>query len=556
MKKHVLTMVGVLALLFTCIKPVSAIDFYLEPTPKINPGLFDTLSAPSNLTAVSENPGTITLKWKDNSIGETGFMIERRMEDTAYSNVGFTAKDVNAWVDSETASMYPIYPGEKYYYRVRAYNDSRESAYSNESWAVVERFAPVTPTNLKAQVIVSIMGHPVQLTWNDNSSDETQFTVQRKREGSAYQTIAELPGNSNEYRDSSDLQEDIRYTYRIQACNNHGCSYSNEDTIEKPSYAPAAPQNFTGIAQGSSSIRLFWTDAADNEDEFWIVNVRNDGTYNPTPDYVLEADSTELIITGLEPETQYRYMIISKNAGFSSFTTDTRVSTGPPAPVNLTAAQVGSALQLTWASNSKYSLSFTIERRIDSGDYVQVAYLTEPEALVYTDYSVTPGQKCTYRIQAWNVWTYSDYSTEVSAVPQSPVNNLQQLEIKLNLGKTSYLVNNQVEQMDTAPVISQDRTMLPIRYITEALGAQVSWEELNRKVTIIMGDKHIELWIDNNTALVNGEEIKIDPDNDDVKPYIAPPGRAMLPLRFIAETLDCQVEWDPVTREVNVIYSK
>ncbi|KUG04062.1 hypothetical protein ASZ90_018508 [hydrocarbon metagenome] len=482
-------------------------------------------------------------------------MIERRMENTTYSNVGFTTKNVSTWIDSETASMYPIFPGEKYYYRVRAYNDSRESAYSNEAWAVVERPAPVPPTNLQAKVIVQTMGYPVQLTWNDNSSDETQFAVQRKKKGSSFETIAELPRNSIEYMDKSDIEKDVKYTYRIQAFNAYGSIYSNESTICKPSYAPSTPGNFTGIAQSSSSIKLFWTNTADNADEFWIYSIRNDGTYDPTPDYVLDVDTTELIIKGLEPETRYWYRIISRNAIFSSFYTDTFATTGPPAPINLAAAGTGNMVKLSWGNNSIYTLSYTVERKTGSGNYVQVAYLVEPEQLVYSDYSVSTGQKYTYRVRAWKGLIPSDYSAEVSVVPQSSAKNLQQVEIKLNLGQTAYMVNNQMMQMDTAPIISQGRTLLPIRYITEALGAQISWEAASRKVTIIMGDKLIELWIDNNTALVNGQQVKIDPDNAQVKPIIMPPGRAMLPLRFIAENLGCEVEWDPLTREASIIYN-
>lgn len=125
--------------------------------------------------------------------------------------------------------------------------------------------------------------------------------------------------------------------------------------------------------------------------------------------------------------------------------------------------------------------------------------------------------------------------------------------IKLNLGQTAYLVNEEARQMDAAPISHQGRTLLPIRYVTEPLGATLDWDGTTRKVTVRLGDKILELWIGKNTALVNSREVMIDPDNPEVMPLVVPPGRAMLPVRFISENLGCQVEWDAKAERVTII---
>ncbi len=79
--------------------------------------------------------------------------------------------------------------------------------------------------------------------------------------------------------------------------------------------------------------------------------------------------------------------------------------------------------------------------------------------------------------------------------------------ISLNLGKTAYKVNDEIRQMDTAPVTREGRTMLPVRYVAEPLGANVAWDEASKKVTVALGDKVIELWIEKNKAMVNGREV-------------------------------------------------
>jgi len=109
--------------------------------------------------------------------------------------------------------------------------------------------------------------------------------------------------------------------------------------------------------------------------------------------------------------------------------------------------------------------------------------------------------------------------------------------------------------MDVAPTIIEGRTLLPIRYVAEPLGAIVGWDGYERKVTVFLGDVFIELWIGKSTARVNGVKKPIDPNNPKVTPMIIN-GRTMLPVRFVAENLGCRVEWNGVTRTVTIIYQE
>jgi hypothetical protein len=110
--------------------------------------------------------------------------------------------------------------------------------------------------------------------------------------------------------------------------------------------------------------------------------------------------------------------------------------------------------------------------------------------------------------------------------------------------------------MDAPPVIMESRTLLPIRYVAEPLGAVVKWDPGAERVTVSLGGKFIELWIGSNAAAVNGQNIFIDSQNPKVTPVILPPGRTMLPLRFIAENLGCRVDWDSTAYMAKVTYPK
>ncbi|MDA8066155.1 MAG: IPT/TIG domain-containing protein [Thermaerobacter sp.] len=129
-----------------------------------------------------------------------------------------------------------------------------------------------------------------------------------------------------------------------------------------------------------------------------------------------------------------------------------------------------------------------------------------------------------------------------------------QTVMRFYIGNTDYFVNDQVQSMDIAPVIMNSRTLLPIRYVATPLGATVDWDQAAQKVTVSLGGTAIELWIGQNTATVNGTATLIDPNNPAVTPIILPPGRTMLPLRFIAENLGCQVNWDQTQQMVTVTY--
>ncbi|MCD6426596.1 MAG: copper amine oxidase N-terminal domain-containing protein, partial [Caldisericaceae bacterium] len=81
----------------------------------------------------------------------------------------------------------------------------------------------------------------------------------------------------------------------------------------------------------------------------------------------------------------------------------------------------------------------------------------------------------------------------------------------------------------------------------------IYWNPKTREVTVELDGNTILLTIGKNTALVNGIKTKIDPNNSKVVPVIIN-GRTYLPLRFIAEHLNCTVDWDPVTKSITIYY--
>jgi len=99
-------------------------------------------------------------------------------------------------------------------------------------------------------------------------------------------------------------------------------------------------------------------------------------------------------------------------------------------------------------------------------------------------------------------------------------------------------------KFDTPPVIKDGRTLIPVRAVSEAFGANVAWDPMQRTVTIVRGETEIVLGIDSMEAMVNGEQAPLD-----VPPEIMG-GRTVVPLRFVLEKMGWECKWDGENIEI------
>lgn len=108
-----------------------------------------------------------------------------------------------------------------------------------------------------------------------------------------------------------------------------------------------------------------------------------------------------------------------------------------------------------------------------------------------------------------------------------------------------------LKAMDTKPYIKGGRTMLPLRYIAEALGYRVAWLSETRTAVIMDIGLRVEIPVDSNFIIVNGVKY-----TSDVKPEIVN-NRIMLPIANIARALGLKdgkdILWDEVNRQVTLI---
>ena len=122
----------------------------------------------------------------------------------------------------------------------------------------------------------------------------------------------------------------------------------------------------------------------------------------------------------------------------------------------------------------------------------------------------------------------------------------EKTEIKMTIGDMNGYVNGVAKALDAAPIIRQNRTMLPVRFVAENLGAAVAWDGVTSTATLTSGDIEIKITIGAATATVNGEEKPLD------APAFIENSRTYLPVRFVAEALGGTVAWDGVTSTATI----
>ena len=269
-----------------------------------------TPAAPSGLAATAETTNRIRLTWTDNANNETGFKIERKTgAGGTYAQIATVGANVTTFTNSG------LLANTTYIYRVRATNSSGDSAFSAEASATTLPMTPAAPSGLATTAQAT---NRIRLTWTDNANNENGFAIERKTgAGGTYAQMATVGANVTVYTNSG-LAANTQYYYRIRATNSAGASvYSVEANATTFPFPPAAPSGLAATALSSSSIRINWTDNANNETGFKIERKTGaGGTYSQIA--TVGANTTTFTNTGLSATTTYFYRVRATNLGGDS----------------------------------------------------------------------------------------------------------------------------------------------------------------------------------------------------------------------------------------------
>lgn len=119
-------------------------------------------------------------------------------------------------------------------------------------------------------------------------------------------------------------------------------------------------------------------------------------------------------------------------------------------------------------------------------------------------------------------------------------------QVRMNLGKTRSTVNGKEYEAPVAPQRIDGSTYVPLRFLGDALGADIQWDNDTQTATFTLGDRTVRVTIDSTAASVGGENRTLA-----VPPRLVE-GRTLVPLRFISESLGAKVEWEEATEGITI----
>ena len=121
--------------------------------------------------------------------------------------------------------------------------------------------------------------------------------------------------------------------------------------------------------------------------------------------------------------------------------------------------------------------------------------------------------------------------------------------IKLWIGR-DYLLNGEEKvSLDSKPYLGETgRTMVPLRALGEAIGAEFNWDNSTKRVVYTKGDKEVVLWVGRAEVQVNGQKMTTDCAPELVS------GRLMVPLRVITENLGFHLIWSNEQKMASLLY--
>jgi len=211
LRLHRFSLAGLLLFVFLGLDMTQPVEFSAAATSQ--PA---GLNSPSNTNAVAVSDSRIDVSWQDNSANETGFEVHRSADGSngAFTLVATTAAGVTARGDLG------LNPSTQYCYKVRAFKRAdgrtRYSDFSNTACATT--LAPPPPNAPSNTHVVAVSGSRIDVSWQDNSANETGFEVHRSAGGSggAFTVVATTTADVVARGDTG-LNPSTQYCYKVRA---------------------------------------------------------------------------------------------------------------------------------------------------------------------------------------------------------------------------------------------------------------------------------------------------------------------------------------------------
>ncbi|MFH1226382.1 MAG: fibronectin type III domain-containing protein [Planctomycetota bacterium] len=323
--------------------------------------------APYDLNANAVSTSQININWNYSGSTPEGFHIYRGTDGINFSLVA-TTTNLSSYNDDSGLTFSTIY-----YYKVTAYNSAGEGNYSTPASDTTYPPVPSQPTpGFPADGAIDVTINPT-LTWTAVSYVQ-YYHLQVSTDNSFSTTLLDSQYIGNSYTDYyiSELNPQTIYYWHVRATNDSGPSaWSATQSFTTTTY-PNAPSALSVTAVSSSQINFNWTDASNNEENFYIY-------YSTDNSYFSYLGSVSSNITAYSwdsayPNTPYWFKVRAYNsAGESSDSNTASATTWPPAPYetsiyspNSGSMNVPRTANIYWYA-ATYAETYKFQIAIDNG---------------------------------------------------------------------------------------------------------------------------------------------------------------------------------------------
>ncbi len=230
-----------------------------------NPVLVEAPLPPTELKIENATHQSLQLRWKDNSVGESGFVILRN-SDGKWENVGHAYKNRTRWTDKNLAEY------TEYHYRVF----SVKGNISSDEYALDSAFTLLKPPEDFASTLHT---NPLRttLSWTSSSVRNNGFLIERSSNiEDHYTQVALYSADNSVYLDTTGILPELLYRYRIASTFDSARSVFVYTAVITPRGPPLPPSNLSLQPVDEHSAILTWRDESHNEDGF-DVETRKEG---------------------------------------------------------------------------------------------------------------------------------------------------------------------------------------------------------------------------------------------------------------------------------------
>lgn len=442
---------------------------------------------PDAVSAARQNDGTIKVTWNDNSITETGWVIQRSSDGTAWADLG----RIDVPIDQPNTHSAPGSPltytdttGDAttaYFYRIVAentvgYGGQFPSLTATSTSLPYQIGQPIAPTNLVAAPVVPADPAPgVILTWTNNDPAATGIVVERSSDGgTTWTTLTDplLAPTTVTYTDATAVPG-VTYSYRVGAANGVAVGYSNTATIT----LLVGPSNLT-LSLIATGVRLAWRDNTTTETAFLVErSVDNGTTWTQVTSSVAPAPGSGATVryTDTSPPTNalVTYRVAATDGVQTAYSAPATITlSAPPTGLAIT-ADAGPALNLAWVDNATNETGYTVDRSTDGGTtWTNLTSTLPAEATSYADVALVRGTTYTYRVGAVNpsttAWSAPASHTVITAPASLTASSPDGTTVKLTwpdaVAEKSYVVERSEDngvtwaQVGTAPANATSAT--------------------------------------------------------------------------------------------------